>query len=71
MRPTYYTAKYVPEKAMKQRGHFVILVLGQNMLHTTTNLTLYRVLSYGKSSGTIFRIPTFVVKSFRRHLMIT
>ena len=37
------------------------------MLHTTTNLTLYRVLSCGESSGTVFRVPTFAVKSFRRH----
>ena len=56
---------------MKQRGHFVFPVLGQNMLHTTTNLTLYRVLSCGESSGTVFSVPTFVVKSFRRHLMMT
>ena len=41
------------------------------MLHTTTNLTLYRVLSCGESSGTVFRVPTFAVKSFRRHLMMT
>ena len=62
---------YVTEKATKRRGQFVIPVLGQNMLHTsdtTTNLTLYRVLRYGESSGTIFRVPTFVVKSFRRYL---
>ena len=46
---------YVTEKATKRRGQFVIPVLGHNILHTTTNLTLYRVLSYGESSGTILR----------------
>ena len=44
---------YVTEKSTKRGGQFVILVLGQNMLHTTTNLTLYRVLSYSESSRTI------------------
>ena len=34
------------------------------------NYTLYRVLWYGESNGTIFVVPTFVVKWFRRHIMM-
>ena len=46
----------------KPQNEEVIHVLVQNMY---TNLTLYRVLNYGESCGTILRVPTFVVKSFR------
>ena len=47
-------AIYVAEKAIKQRGQFLILILVQSSILTLPEMTLYRVFSYDRSIETIF-----------------
>ena len=65
--PTWYTAKYVPEKAMKQRCRFVFPVFGQTILHIVWDSTFTRIFGYGESTENIFEVHGIVTLRFRCH----